>query len=284
LKDAGTIRAAIRKQLDAPVPAAGPLPGVPSFLTPEQAEDAAIENAAILTDPRSVRVVQSVVNGPQTGSFDAVTSQLIANLQRSFAFTSAVDGVIDDDVFHFFVARLMASGEPDALIRVVVDRQRWSEAGVVSVAFDPALAEGFRIETGSPGAPAALTFGQATFSASADAASVVHTIAHAYEDLRLRREGRSQTVREFLAIRIEILSRGMEEESIGGLGHDGFIQDAADALRAATRLNPKERSQLRSELHEVRNRVQERFDEIDPRTLSPDERKLLLDWGSFAIP
>lgn len=261
LKDSRSIRKAIRAALAEKPPSfflpAPPARAVPTLLTADEAEGAAGFNASILGDRRAVIALQRIVGAPTTGTFDATTSQFIADLQRSRRFRTR-DGTIDDELFHFVVDRLDSDGDRDALIRLVVSYRGISEEGVVGVAFDSGLARDFAVASGGTGSPTTLTFGASGFGASQQAEAIVHTIAHGYEDARLRLTRHTAAERRFLGAKLEVLSVGMGEELFGDAG-SGFVQDATEALRAFEALDRPERIRLWTDFEQVRDKVYQRF-------------------------
>ena len=241
------------------------------------------ENAVALTDPRSVRAVQTAVNAPPTGRFDEATSQLIADLQQ--ALNVKPTGVIDESMLHRISrpaqrGRRAERSDPTRRQLLPPARGRCARRRLRAAA-----RPGLKIETGGTASPTALLFGPSAFGHSQPAAAIVHTIAHAYEDARLRREKHNQAVRDFLAIRVQIVSKDMAEELFIDLTF-GFGRDAVEALRLFRRLTPQERFRLRTEISEVQSKVAERASQHDPTTchrLSVDSLPTGRPWSRSAF-
>jgi hypothetical protein len=264
LKDRKSIVAAIKAQLTAPTassltgrPAPGP---TPARLSADAAESAALVNQGQIDDRRSALAIQNVLGAPLSGRLDATTAQFIADAQAGRP-TGGRDGIIDDDFFHFIVERLEATGNRDALIRVVADYKNLREAGVGDVAFSAGVAGDFDVAGGIGGSPATLTFGPSAFGAFAptrDPAAIVHAIARGFNEAQLRHGGVGTGERAFLGAALEVLSEQMAEEPFGGTA-TGFVRDAAEALRAFNALSRREQLQQWAQFERVRNKVIDRF-------------------------
>jgi hypothetical protein len=241
------IHAALKRQLDER-PIFGANGAAPSILTAEEAQGAAESNAGALTDARSVQAVRAALGAKPTSEMDAELAQFVAAAQRGRAVVP--NGLIDDAEILALVERLQRAGEHDALIRLVVDYHRIGEPGMLDVKVDPALARPYQIVSAGTGMPTTLTFGPA----SGDPAAIVHTIAHAYEDVRLRRERRSQASRDFLATKLEVMSKDMPEEAL-----PGFAADAEAALGRFLALERHEQLELWEGFVELRQKVSARL-------------------------
>ncbi|MDA0179299.1 hypothetical protein OJ997_03235 [Solirubrobacter phytolaccae] len=246
-RNARALFVAIRKQLDEPsfFGASGP---PPQILTDAEAKDAADANSGVFQDSRSVHAVQAVLGAKPTGQIDADTAQFIAASQQGRGVMPT--GLLDEPQLLKVVEELLRRGELDALVRIVVDFFTIPEVGVLDVKVDPDLGRAFAVRSGGTGTPATLTFG----TIGGSPAGVIHLIAHAYEDVRLRRERRSADARRFLGYKVEILSDRLPEEDV-----PGFVSDATAALDRFLALDVAEQIDLWEAFVETRGKVQQRL-------------------------
>ena len=290
IKDVKSIQEAIKAML-ALGPVHGPSAGTPAILTEDEAEFAAAENMGVLRDRRSVLTIQKLLLAPPTGTWDARTARFVANAQQGRP-SGRKDGVVDEAFLHFVVDTLAARGaaggfppDRDALIRVVVDFFHIDETGVADVVFDPALGVDFQIDGGSGGTPVTLSFGPPAFGDFAptrDPAAIVHAIARGFLEARLRQGSGSAGARTFLGAQLEVVSRGMAEEALGGT-QTGFIRDATESLAAFKTLTRREQLAHWSEFEEARYKVQSRLGNA-PAATRTMHQQLLDDYAAVLQP
>ncbi len=236
----------------------------PTLLGREEIDRAQSANGWRLRDHRAVRAVQLAVDAATTGAWDDATIQFIAKFQAAAALPAT--GAVDDDTAKAIFRRLADLGSFNSAIRFAIDYYGFSAAGVLDVVFDPGLAEPWERPTSFPGkvpgkagAPTTLSFGPPLFQLATEDA--IHTIAHAYQDAGLTLDAKhppSFNEREFLGARLEVLSRGMSEETFT-FDDDGFLADAKRALLFFGDMKPEEQSRLWPQFVEVRDKVRERF-------------------------
>jgi peptidoglycan hydrolase-like protein with peptidoglycan-binding domain len=243
---------AIRANVTAANPARAAPAAAPAALTRAQATAATSFNRSKFRDRRSAEIIQSLCGAALTGTFTNDDAQRITVIQAAAGLVQ--DGKVGRQTLRELVRRLDAASERDAAIRLIIDFHRFSEDGLLDIAFDATVTTS-NAETGSaqiPG-PTTIRVGPSAFTQGYE--GLVHTIAHELEHTRQRRVGiQDRNLREFLGERIEIMSVGMEEENFAG-----FVDDAGRALAQFSAMPAALRKQNWAKFVEVRTRVRSRF-------------------------
>ena len=109
-------------------------------------------------------------------------------------------------------------------------------------------------------------------------AALVHTIAHEMEHVRQNRVGIADLpISEFLGERVEILSKGMDEENLAG-----FMDDARRALREWKLMPAAQRRANFAKFVEVRNKVRARLAKAAP--ISAKNQATLTSYNAVVKP
>jgi peptidoglycan hydrolase-like protein with peptidoglycan-binding domain len=253
-----TLFATIFAELITPAPAVPPLAPRPAVLTRDQERSAISFNNSHFSDRRSVLAIQGHVGTNPDAIFGPDTVQRIADRQRIAGL--AVDGKVGRATLELFVTELIAAGQENAAIRLIVDFFNIRDNGnLLDVFFDPALvipppqgpanaATDFR-----PNEPVRVRIGP--LGIAQPFPNLVHTIAHEFEHVRRLKEGIADApTHEFLGEAIEILSVGMPEEDF-----TGFVDDANNAVTNWNRMPLPNRQRFRARFIAVRQRVRARF-------------------------
>jgi hypothetical protein len=151
---------------------------------------------------------------------------------------------------------LVASSRFDDAINLVINTFHFSRKNLKRIWYDSNF-KATNAQTYSPSIPGDSTvrIGPKAFENGFE--SFVHIIRHELEHVQQRASGiESEELREFLGESVEILSKGLPEENIGG-----FIQDAQEAMDHWDKLSPTEKRDNSSKFIEVRNKVSERYKE-----------------------
>jgi hypothetical protein len=225
--------------------AAEPVP-----LTEEQVQAAIRFNGAAF-NARSTRMIQDIIGAPVTGVFDADTIHMVVEWQADFGH--GVDGMIGMNTLRTICLEMIAEGMRGAVIDLIVDGHDMPTAGLVSITFDRTLA-GDNARTGGPiPGDSTVRIGPLAFRQGYE--GLVHTIRHELEHVQQRRAGLGpQSLREFLAEGVEIMSVGMRPE-----GFAGFMDDAGRAIFHWNALPAATQAANRARFDEMRGRVRQRF-------------------------
>jgi peptidoglycan hydrolase-like protein with peptidoglycan-binding domain len=251
LTNSAKIRDSINAQLAVPAPAAAAPGPTPNLLTPKQVKTAIAFDKQRLRDPRSVRAIQAFIGATPDGLFSADTVQRIANFQNGAGLTE--DGQIGRITANPLVMGMVGTGDRNSAIRTIVDFFKLDENGLVDIHFSSS--DGNNATTTDQAIPgnSAITIGPSAFAQGW--AGLVHTIAHEYEHVRQNRVGIADLpISEFLGERVEILSRGMDEEDLAG-----FMDDARRALTQWNLMPAAQRRANFAKFVEVRNKVRARL-------------------------
>ena len=261
--DEPTLLATIRAELARPAPAVAPIGPRPTLLTPAEEISAIKFNRARFTDRRSVLAIQGHVGANPDGIFGPDTVERIADAQRAAGV--GVDGKVGIITLELFVTALIAAGQQNSALRLIVDFFNIRDNGnLLDVVFDPALvipppqgpanaATNFR-----PNEPVRVRVGP--FGIAQPFASLVHTIAHEFEHVRRLKEGLADVpTHEFLGEAIEILSVGMPEEDFAN-----FVDDANNAVTSWNGMPLANQRRFRARFIAVRERVRQRFAAATP--------------------
>lgn len=251
LTNSAKVRDTINAQLAVPAPAAAAPGPTPNLLKPNQVKAAIAVNKRSLRDPRSVRAVQAFIGASPDGVFSADTVQRVANFQNGAGLKE--DGQIGRITINPLVMGMVGAGDRNSAIRAIVDFFKLDENGLVDIHFSST--DGNNATTTDQAIPgnSAITVGPSAFAQGW--AGLVHTIAHEFEHVRQNRVGIADLpISEFLGERVEILSRGMDEEDLAG-----FMDDARRALREWNKMPAAQRRANFAKFQEVRNKVRARL-------------------------
>lgn len=251
LTNSAKVRDTINAQLAVPAPAAAAPGPTPNLLKPNQVKAAIAVNKRSLRDPRSVRAVQAFIGATPDGVFSADTVQRVANFQNGAGLKE--DGQIGRITINPLVMGMVGAGDRNSAIRAIVDFFKLDENGLVDIHFSST--DGNNATTTDQAIPgnSAITVGPSAFAQGW--AGLVHTIAHEFEHVRQNRVGIADLpISEFLGERVEILSRGMDEEDLAG-----FMDDARRALREWNKMPAAQRRANFAKFQEVRNKVRARL-------------------------
>jgi hypothetical protein len=188
---------------------------------------------------------------------DADTIHMICEWQADFRLQ--VDGKIGRYTLKPIVQEVIAEGQRNAAIWLIIDGHNMSTRGLTSIRYDSTVAANASTSGPIPG-NSTVRIGPSGFSQGY--AGLVHTIAHELEHVRQRRAGiLNQNIREFLAEAVEITSRGMILESIGGM-----MDDARRALHHWNLIPAVDQATHWARFEQVRNEVRRRFNAASAAT------------------
>lgn len=259
---AGMLRAVINVQLAVPAPAIPALTPRPAILNAGQEIEAMIFNASKFTDSRSIRIIQGFVQANPDGNWGRDTVQRIAQFQQNNGLS--VDGKVGLQTLSAFSSALIAAGNQNSSIRLIVDYFNFSDNGnLLDIFYDPGetsnASTDFRVNE-----PVRIMVGPNGINQTFE--GLVHTIAHEYEHARRLKEGIVEAAtHEFLGESIEILSVGMPAENLENLvpGLPGyaasFADDASRCLANWNAMPLADRRRFRSKFIAVRNVVRRRI-------------------------
>jgi len=257
-----TLRGAITAQLAVPAPAVAPVGPRPALLTIAEELAAIRYNRRRFSDARSVRAIQGHVGANPAGVWGPDTVQRVAQAQDNAGI--GVDGMVGPQTLELFTTQLIAAGQQNAAIRMIVDFYNFRDDGnLLTVYYDPTVAANASTDY-RPNEPVRIRVGPSGLAQPF--AGIVHSIAHEYEHVRRLREGIVPVAtHEFLGEAIEILSVGMPEEHLeslppGAAGYvPGFANDARRALNNWNAMPLADRGRFRARFIAVRNMVRNRI-------------------------
>ena len=219
-------------------------------LTPEQIEEAIAFNESQFTDPYSILRIRDVLGIEPIGIVDEALIRAVVQWQSEFHLQQ--DGKIGLATFRSIIRELQAEDQRDDVIVLIIDFFHMPTRGLVSIRFDSTVAANAVTSGPIPG-NSTVRVGPAAFAQGF--AGLVHTIRHELEHVQQRRSGMlNQSLREFLAESVEILSIGMPQENL-----DGFMDDAGRALSFWNRLSVAEQRANWAQFERVRDEVRRRF-------------------------
>lgn len=251
LTSSARIRDTINAQLAVPAPAAAAPGPTPNLLKPNQVKAAIAVNKRSLRDPRSVRAIQAFIGATPDGVFSADTVQRVANFQNGAGLKE--DGQIGRITINPLVMGMVGAGDRNSAIRAIVDFFKLDENGLVDIHFSSTDANNATTDAQAIPGNSTITVGPSAFAQGW--AGLVHTVAHEFEHVRQNRVGIADLpISEFLGERVEILSKGMDEESLAG-----FMDDARRALREWNKMPAAQRRANFAKFVEVRNKVRARL-------------------------
>jgi hypothetical protein len=225
-------------------------------LTADEVQEAIAYNTGRFRT-NSIRRIQDIVGAPVSGTMDADTIHMICEWQADFRLP--VDGKIGRYTLKPIVQEVIAEGQRNAAIWLIIDGHNMSTRGLTSIRYDSTVASNASTSGPIPG-NSTVRIGPRGFSQGY--AGLVHTIAHELEHVRQRRVGiLNQNIREFLAEAVEITSRGMILESIGGM-----MDDARRALHHWNLIPAVDQATHWARFEQVRNEVRRRFNAASAAT------------------
>ena len=265
------IRDTITAQLAVPAPAVA----APNLLKPAQAKAAIASNKAKWHDPRSIRAIQGFIGATPDGVFSADTVQRIANFQNGAGLKE--DGVIGRITVNPIVMGLAGASSQNGAIRAIIDFYRLDPNGLVDIHFDSADPNNATTTDQAIPGNSAITISPNAFAQGF--AGLVHTVAHEFEHVRQNRVGIADLpISEFLGERIEILSKGMDEEDLAG-----FMDDAGRAVAQWNLMPAAQRRANFGKFVEVRNKVRARLAKA-PHPLSAANQTILTAFNAVVKP
>ena len=129
---------------------------------------------------------------------------------------------------------LAGEGKHNEAIQLIITTYNMSTADLESIGYDASLTRANATTSGPIPGKSIVKIGPLTFNRSL--AALVHTIRHELEHVRQRAAGMTnQSLREFQGEAVEIISKNMPEEDVGGL-----ISDAKRCLKYWKRLGAEE--------------------------------------------
>jgi peptidoglycan hydrolase-like protein with peptidoglycan-binding domain len=277
MTNSAKIRDTINAQLALPAPAAAAPGPTPNLLKPKQVKAAIAFDKRHLRDPRSVRAIQAFIGATPDGVFSADTVQRVANFQNGAGLKE--DGQIGRITINPLVMGMVGAGDRNSAIRAIVDFFKLDENGLVDIHFSSTDANNATTTDQAIPGNSAITIGPSAFAQGW--AGLVHTIAHEFEHVRQNRVGIADLpISEFLGERVEILSRGMDEEDLAG-----FMDDARRALREWNKMPAAQRRANFAKFVEVRNKVRARLAKAAKAApLSPGDAATLTAYNAVVKP
>jgi peptidoglycan hydrolase-like protein with peptidoglycan-binding domain len=275
MTNSAKIRDTINAQLALPAPAVAAPGPTPTLLTAKQEKAAIAFNRAKWHDPRSIRAIQAFIGAAPDGIFSADTVQRIANFQNGAGLKE--DGQIGRITINPLVMGMNGAGSQNSAIRAILDFYRLDENGLVDIHFDTADPNNATTTDQAIPGNSAITISPNAFTQGF--AGLVHTVAHEMEHVRQNRVGIADLpISEFLGERIEILSKGMDEEDLAG-----FMNDATRALQQWNLMPVAQRRANFAKFVEVRNKVRARLAKA-PKPLSAPDQATLTGFNAVVKP
>jgi hypothetical protein len=298
---------ALRTRLGTRAPAATVASSVTAgtLSSPVKQQEAITFNAAKLTDPRSIRLVQGTILAPVSGRWDVATVRQIAADQ--IVAGRAGDGKLDQATVEAIATELITNSAETGALQVIVDYYDLDRTHAFQVRFEPQ-----QLTTAGGSQPNAQTLRPTAQVGTGGTvqifpvgiaqpfAGLVHTLAHELGHVDQVFHGiASDELREFLSECIELESKGMPEElietpaeitaMIGNTGPPataGFVDDLMAMLRHWRALTTAERIVNVARYRQVRTLV---FDRIRTRATPAQQTSLrplvlLLQSADLGIP
>jgi len=262
------LRDQIRARLQDPAPAFVVAPAPPPLIDPISAQITALLNANRLGDPRSVRAIQGLVGAFPDGAWTPDLVQRVAFFQQQSAIPP--NGLVDESrTLPAMSDRLIAIGEQDAVLRIIVDFFDLADDGeLLSIYFDPNIGTGrvpFAFVRREDNQPASIQVGPTAFQQPF--AGLVHVVAHEMEHIRQLVGGpATSATREFLAHAIGVMSEGIPEEAVEA--HDqmtnprppfAFANNARRCLTEWNRMAQADQQQHRDRFVQANAKVHDRI-------------------------
>ena len=172
---------------------------------------------------------------------------------------------------------MAGAGSQNSAVRAIIDFYRLDENGLVDIHFDTADPNNATTTDQAIPGNSAITISPNAFAQGF--AGLVHTIAHEFEHVRQNRVGIADLpISEFLGERIEILSKGMDEEDL-----PGFMNDATRALQQWNLMPVAQQRANFAKFIEVRNKVRARL-ATAPKPLSAVDQATLTGFNAVVRP
>jgi peptidoglycan hydrolase-like protein with peptidoglycan-binding domain len=256
--------------------AAGP---VPAILDDVSASLALIVDQVALSHPHSVQAVSVLVGGPRITAWDEDLVQRLAAFQQANGLPG--DGFVDVATVEVLVRQLIAAGDNNGAIRVIVDFFDFDDMdNLITIYFDPnetANAETLPLSSGEENQPASIQIGP--LAMAKPFAGLVHTIEHEFSHVRLMRQNETDIpTQEFLSEAIEMTSPITPQEDIAG-----FMNDA-NRGEAQWQLMPLDRQiRHRDRFVEVREEVRRRHAASTPAEQATNQ-PIVDRWNNVVLP
>jgi peptidoglycan hydrolase-like protein with peptidoglycan-binding domain len=250
------IRDSINVELAKPNPAVVPAALATDLLKPAQEKAAIAFNRQKFRDSRSIQAIQGAVGGSPDGLLTGDTVERIAAFQQSKGLTA--DGKVGRLTHAQLVTEMNTKGAQNGAIRTILDFYRLDQNGLVMIAFDTTDPNNATTTDHAIPGNSIITISPNAFAQGY--AGLVHTVAHEMEHVRQNRVGIADIpISEFLGERVEILSRGMDQEDVAG-----FMNDADRALVNWNLMPAAQRRANFAKFVEVRNKVRARLAKATP--------------------
>lgn len=277
---------AIRSGLRTAAPAAPAGGARPAVLSDAEETAAVAANLVRLPDPRSARAVQGHVRSRPDGIWGPDTVQRVARAQGAAGIPAT--GIVDEDTLRLFVTDMIAAGNMNAPIRLIVDFFFIvDDDNLLTIFFDPTVGANATTDF-RPDEPVRIRMGPRGMAQPFP--GIVHTIAHEFEHVRRLKQGeRSRFVHEFLGEAVEIVSAGMPEEDLESVAPGapgfvpGFANDAGRALSNWNQMTPAEQSTHRARFLQVRQVVRDRIAAGTPAQQAL-HATLLANYNAVVVP
>jgi peptidoglycan hydrolase-like protein with peptidoglycan-binding domain len=259
--------AEIRKQLAVKLHTAKAVAVPAGILTDTAKQQRALRlDEKLVTDKRSIRLLQGTVGSTVSGSWDVDLVRHIAARQQSLGLTPT--GMLGESTLEPIVTDLINRGYSDAALRLIVDYYRLDTSHALNILSDanppkPNVdAETLGVLPGT-GVPQVVQLYPLGLSQSF--AGLVHTAAHELGHVDQMIHGiASLNVREFLSEGIEIESKGMPVEPIESEADltammnnqlatsPGFLDDAGRMLSFWVKMTSAEKATYHQRFKELR--------------------------------
>ncbi len=214
--NAATLRNTIRRELNRVAPiAAGPAAPVPALLNRAQVRRAIAYMRSHYRDRRSIVAMQGLFAGVNpTGIVDEELVQRIAGIQDTTAALVQVDGMVGRNTLEHLFTQLRDGGDHNAAMRLVMDFYDMPHYhNLLTIYYqDTGGYTGYAGTSRNRRGPVRIRVRRALYMPFA---AMVHTLRHELEHVGQHRRGiASAHTREALAECTEIISRGMDHETL----------------------------------------------------------------------
>lgn len=248
----------------------------PPQLTEQQMQEAIAFNTARFQSAEVIDVVQDIIGAQRTGVYDEQTVHMISEWQADFRLP--VDGKIGAYTLRPIVQEVIALGQQNTAIRMIMDGHNLWRRGLQSIRYDPALG-GSNAVTDPVGAmPCDSTVRIGPIGFAQGYPGLVHTIAHEMLHVEHNLTGASMALGEFQSESLEILSRGMIQEHFAG-----FMDDAQRALDNWNAMTVVEKRGEWARFQQIRTKIQQRFNSQSAATQATHQ-PLMDAYNAVAAP
>lgn len=211
-----------------------------------------------------ISIIQDIVGASPTGSMNENTVHMIAQFQADHGLD--VDGKVGRYSLEPICERLINEGQQNPAIHLIIDGHDMPtgalDNGRWDVSYDPSESA-FGSTTRDASGHIAVHIGP---SAIRNYEELVHTIRHELKHTQQLDSGMSGAkiagVGEFQAEATEILSQGMQLESL-----DGLMMDAHRAMYRWLRMSDDEKRANKDTFFELRDEIERRLQPLSPRQL-----------------